>query len=74
MGRWVGGLGGVEKLILKLTSASTGVGVEAWAELGNLVNFYEHSGNCSLAHNKQKTLKYNRSTVEKNLIFGHCVF
>ena len=32
---WVGGVGGVEKLILKLTSASTGVGVEARAELGN---------------------------------------
>ena len=31
-GGWVGG---VEKLILKLTSASTGVGVEARAELGN---------------------------------------
>ena len=28
-------MGGVEKLILKLTSASTGVGVEARAELGN---------------------------------------
>ena len=42
VGGWVGG---VEKLILKQTSASTGVGVEAWAELGNLVNFYEHSGN-----------------------------
>ena len=27
-------MGGVEKLILKLTSASTGVGVEARAELG----------------------------------------
>ena len=32
----VGGLGGLEKLILKLTSASTEVGVEARAELGNL--------------------------------------
>ena len=32
MGGWVGG---VEKLILKLTSASTGVEVEARAELGN---------------------------------------
>ena len=31
----MGGVGGVEKLILKLTSASTGVGVEARAELGN---------------------------------------
>ena len=31
VGGWVGG---VEKLILKQTSASTGVGVEAWAELG----------------------------------------
>ena len=31
MGGWVGG---VEKLILKLTSASTGVEVEARAELG----------------------------------------
>ena len=31
VGGWVGG---VEKLILKLTSASTGVGVEARAELG----------------------------------------
>jgi len=30
----VGGLCGVENLILKLTSASTGVGVEARAELG----------------------------------------
>ena len=30
----VGWVGGVEKLILKLTSASTGVGVEARAELG----------------------------------------
>ena len=30
-----GWAGGVEKLILKLTSASTGVGVEARAELGN---------------------------------------
>ena len=28
-------MGGVEKLILKLTSASTRVGVEAGAELGN---------------------------------------
>ena len=28
-------MGGVEKLILKLTSASTGVEVEARAELGN---------------------------------------
>ena len=35
VGGWVDGVGGVEKLILKLTSASTGVGVEAWAELGN---------------------------------------
>ena len=36
-GGWGGGcVGGVEKLILKLTSASTGVGVEARAELGNL--------------------------------------
>ena len=35
VGGWVGG---VEKLILKQTSASTGVGVEAWAELGNDVN------------------------------------
>ena len=34
MGR-EGWVGGVEKLILKLTSASTGVGVEARAELGN---------------------------------------
>ena len=32
---WVGWVGGVEKLILKLTLASTGVGVEARAELGN---------------------------------------
>ena len=31
----VGLVGGVEKPILKLTSASTGVGVEARAELGN---------------------------------------
>ena len=33
-GGWcgVGGLGGVEKLMLKLTSASTGVGVKARAE------------------------------------------
>ena len=31
----VGGVGG-EKLILKLASASNGVGVEAWAELGNI--------------------------------------
>ena len=30
----MGGVGGVEKLILKLTSASTGVEVEARAELG----------------------------------------
>ena len=35
-----GGVGGVEKLILKLTSASTGVEVEAWAELGNNLDFY----------------------------------
>ena len=34
VGGWVGG---VEKLILKLTSASTGVEVEARAELGNIV-------------------------------------
>ena len=32
-----GWLGGVEKLILKLTSASTGVRVEARAELGNFL-------------------------------------
>ena len=31
----VGWVGGVKKLILKLTSASTGVRVEARAELGN---------------------------------------
>ena len=31
----MGLVGGVEKLILKLTSASTKVGVEARAELGN---------------------------------------
>ena len=36
-GWWVGG---VEKLILKLTSASTGVEDEAWAELGNNLDFY----------------------------------
>ena len=29
----------MEKLILKLTSASTGVGVEAWAELGKIILF-----------------------------------
>ena len=29
-------MGGVERLILKLTSASTGVGVEARAEFGNI--------------------------------------
>ena len=29
-------MGAVEKLTLKLTSASTGVGVEAWAELGKI--------------------------------------
>ena len=40
-GELVGGwVGGVEKLILKLTSASTGVEVEAWAELGNNLDFY----------------------------------
>ena len=39
MGGWVRG---VEKLILKLTSASTGVGVEARAELGNLIFFEIH--------------------------------
>ena len=32
----VGWVGGVEKLILKLTSASNGVGVEARAELGKI--------------------------------------
>ena len=32
-GGWVDGVGGVEKRILKLTSVSTGVGVEARAEL-----------------------------------------
>ena len=31
----MGWVGGVEKLILKLTSASTEVGVEGRAELGN---------------------------------------
>ena len=34
---WVDGVGGLEKLMLKVTSASTDVGVEAWAELGNNV-------------------------------------
>ena len=35
--KWVGWVGGVEKLILKLTSASTKVGVEAKAELGKKI-------------------------------------
>ena len=44
----VGWVGGVEKLILKLTSASTGVGVEAWAELGNKTFLFSIQESCNM--------------------------
>ena len=43
MGGWVAGGGWLEKLRMRLTSASTEVGVEVGAELGNRAKCYQFS-------------------------------